>query len=327
MARVRAARSRRKVRLRNAKGTRRVVLPRPRPRPRRSPARLLEQLTAAVQDRGRRFRRRVERGIPIVGRKRIDSVVHDLRTSARRLLATLEGLGPVLDSKPSRRLMRRVEAVLDRSGALRDLAVQLDALRTVSTPSAEGTLGRLRERLRNKHEREASRLHRRLGLREARRLRRGIRRALKRARRARPRSVRTLLEPARERFARLRKSRLGVNPAELKTVHRMRIELKTFRYLMEALGPGAGIGRADLDSLHTLQTTMGDLHDLEVLSATVARHVAKKEPDAAADMAPVLEGLEVRHSAMLTSFLEAVDPILDSWTRLLGSRRRAAARP
>ena len=71
---------------------------------------------------------------------------------------------------------------------------------------------------------------------------------------------------------------------------------------------------------------MGDLHDLEVLSSTIARHVAKLEPEAAAQAAPVLQTLEVRHSSMLTSFLEAVDPILDAWGRVLSSGRRWAGK-
>lgn len=103
----------------------------------------------------------------------------------------------------------------------------------------------------------------------------------------------------------------------------MRIALKEFRYLMEAMGPLApAVGKKEHESLHKLQTAMGDLHDLEVLSSTMARHVEKLAPESAAKLAPVLGKLEARHSAMLSSFLEAVDPILDSWGRLL---QRSAA--
>jgi CHAD domain-containing protein len=239
----------------------------------------------------------------------------------------LEALGPFLDGKRYRRLRRRMEAVLDRSGALRDLGIELEMLPTAGMSPAEPALRVLRETLREKHEKSARTLHRRLP-RGGRGLRRDVRRLLKRSRRAKasgaaPALRRDALEGARKRFARLRASRLAVNPAELETIHRMRIELKKFRYLMEALRPAAvGISKKDLESLHRLQTTMGDLHDLEVLSSTIARHVAKGEPEAAAQAAPVLQTLEVRHSAMLTSFLDAVDPILDAWERLLASGRR-----
>jgi CHAD domain-containing protein len=328
---VTATRSRRTVRLRTAKGSRQVPLPRAdtTARPRlRKPLRLLEALRGSVEDRGKRFRRRLRRGIPIGNRQRIDRSVHDLRTSARRLLAALEALRPFHAAKPYRRLSRRIEAVLDRSGDLRDLGIELAMLPTVGISAAEPALGLLRERLREKHEQEARKLHRRLRREGARRLRRDIRRGLKRSRRAKTSGAaspvrRASLQGARDRFVRLRESRLAVNPAELATIHRTRIELKKFRYLMEALRPVAvGIGKKELESLHQLQTTMGDLHDLEVLSSAIARHVAKMDPDAAAQAAPVLQALEVQHSAMLTSFLDAVDPILDAWGRLLASERR-----
>lgn len=83
-----------------------------------------------------------------------------------------------------------------------------------------------------------------------------------------------------------------------------------------------GVGEKELESLHELQTAMGDLHDLEVLSSTIARHVEKLAPKSAAELAPIHRKLEVRHSAMLRSFITAVDPILDSWGRLLDDSAR-----
>jgi len=330
---VAAARARRTVRLKTAKGTRRVRLPRPGPRRPSpgSPVDLLEALAAAVEDRARRFRRRVRCGIPI-GRARIDKSVHDLRTSARRLLAALEGLRPFVERKRHRRLRRRIERVLDRSGGLRDVGVELQMLSALGNDEATAALRPLRERLRDKHEALARKLHRQLRRRGARRLRRDIRRVLEgsgRKRSAAAASVRSAAhEAARDGFSRLRKSRLAVSPAELDTIHRMRIDLKEFRYLMEALRPVAGgVSGRELESLHRLQTTMGDLHDLEVLSSTVARHVSRVQPDAATQAAAVLQSLEERHSALLTSFLEAVDPILDSWERILASRRRWTKKP
>lgn len=326
-------RPRRTVRLKTAKGTRRVRLPRSGTRrpSLASPVRLLEALTAAVEDRTRRFRSRARRGMPI-GRARIDTAVHDLRTSARRVLAALQALRPFVPRKRYRRLGRRIEKVLDRSGGLRDVGVELRMLAGLGSVEAESALRPLRDRLRDRHEALARKLHRQLRRRGARRLGRDIRRVLEGSGRkasTRASAVRgAALEAARDRFARLRKSRLAVSPAELATIHRMRIDLKEFRYLMEALRPVAvGVSRQELESLHELQTTMGDLHDLEVLSSTIARHVSKVQPETAAPAAAVLQTLEERHSAMLTSFLEAVDPILDSWDRILASRRRWTNKP
>ena len=100
---------------------------------------------------------------------------------------------------------------------------------------------------------------------------------------------------------------------------------------MEALRPVAvGITPAQLESLHGLQTTMGDLHDLEVLSSTtIARYVLGRcsQRRGPPRPPPCSKTLEERHSAMLTSFLEAVDPSLDSWDRILASRRRWTKKP
>jgi CHAD domain-containing protein len=271
--------------------------------------------------------------MPVRKRKQVDESVHDLRTAARRLLAVLTALRPFEDGKTARRLRRRVERLLDRSGSLRDLGVQLDLLPKVTTDASAPALRRLKKRLRREHERRARKLRRRLRREDVRRLRDDVRRVVKRSCRARasmrPLAIqRAALQPGRESFARLRESRLAVDPVERQTIHRMRIDLKEFRYLMEALRVAAkGVSARDLESLHALQTTMGDLHDLEVLSSTIARHVARAAPENAAQLAPVLEHVEVRHSAMLTSFLESVDPILDSWERVLAVRRRVVETP
>jgi CHAD domain-containing protein len=223
--------------------------------------------------------------------------------------------------------------VLDRSGDLRDVGVELEMLAALGSDEAAAALRPLRDRLRDEHEVLARKLHRRLRRRGARRLQRDTRRVLAGFRRAKTSTTASAvrdaaLRTARRRFSRLRKSRLAVNPADVTTIHRMRIQLKEFRYLMEALSPVAvGVSRRELESLHELQTSMGDLHDLEVLSSTIARHVAKVQPETAAPAAAVLQALEERHSAMLTSFLEGVDPILDSWERILASRRRWTTKP
>jgi CHAD domain-containing protein len=321
------SRSKRAVALRTSKGTRRVALPRPkaprRVKQRQVAAGPLDVLTESLEGRWKKFRRRLRRGIPVGNRKKIDESVHDIRTSARRLLAVLAALGPFLEGKAARRLSRRVDSVLDRSGALRDLGVQLDMLPKVRSSSSGPALRRLKKQLGRKHDRRARKLHRRLSREDVGRLRDDVRRLLKRSCRAKATlkasaTDRAALQPGRQAFARLHESRLAVNPTALDTIHRMRIALKEFRYLMEAIGPLApGVGEEELESLHKLQTSMGDLHDLEILSSTIARHVETQAPESAAKLAPVLGKLEVRHSAMLSSFLKAVDPILDSWGRLL----------
>jgi CHAD domain-containing protein len=205
----------------------------------------------------------------------------------------------------------------------------MEMLRSLRAGSSRPTLRRLSRRLARKHQREAERLRRELGREDVGRLGDEVRRVGRRSAHAQEswkaaEIRRAAREAGKEALARLHESRLAVDPMDLDTVHRMRIALKKFRYLLEALRPlFPVVGEHDLESLHKLQTTMGDLHDLEVLSSTLSRHVEKLAPASAAPFAPTLATLEKRHSAMLGSFLQGVDPILDAWEPLL---RGAAAR-
>jgi CHAD domain-containing protein len=107
-----------------------------------------------------------------------------------------------------------------------------------------------------------------------------------------------------------------VDPNQVRTLHRTRLALKQFRYLLEAIAPVLPEGsKAALGPLHALQTTMGDLHDVEVLSTALAGHGRKRSNPQ--QLAPVLAELEAERSAMLKSFLKTADPILDFWSRAL----------
>jgi CHAD domain-containing protein len=280
-------------------------------------------LIESLENRWKRFRRRLREGIPRANRKRIDESVHDLRVSARRFLAVLVAIEPIVGGKASRRLTRRVDRILDRLGPLRDLGVELDMLSKLRPNPSGPAISLLRKRLGREHTQMARKLRRRLRREDGGRLKDDVRRLLKSSCRAKPSLSASAIQRAafdrsREAHAHLRECRLAVNPTDLDTVHRMRIALKKFRYLMEVLSPLApNIGEKELESLHKLQTTMGDLHDLEVLSTTIAHHVEKLAPESAARLAPIQGKVEERHSAMLSSFLKAVDPILDPWERLV----------
>src|SRR5262245_41864769 len=111
-------RSKRRLRLRTAAGTRKVTLPQA-PKERKGAqesAEALAVLTESLQSRWKKFTQRVEAGLPARNRPRINDAVHDMRTAARRLLAVLAALKPIVDNRSSRRLARQVEGVLDRLG-------------------------------------------------------------------------------------------------------------------------------------------------------------------------------------------------------------------
>src|SRR5688572_18646467 len=85
------------VRLRTAGGTKHVRLPKRPSSAVREPDQTghpLDLLTEALAGRWKKLRQRLEKGIPKRGRAKINDAVHDVRTAARRLLATVAVLTP-----------------------------------------------------------------------------------------------------------------------------------------------------------------------------------------------------------------------------------------
>jgi CHAD domain-containing protein len=258
----------------------------------------------------------------------MNKAVHDLRTASRRFLAILEAVEGLSARKPVRRLARRVDRVLARLGRLRDLTVQREMLSRVTARSGRSVL--------RSFERAVERDFRRLARKARRRLRREDLIALSDDKQRILRRLRCgaddadarqkVLAAARAAAASLRAHRASVDPTRVNTLHEMRVALKNFRYLMEALGPVApGGSKSTLETLHALQSTMGDLHDLEVLSSSLAKYGEKGSSERSAKLAPVLSELEAKHSRMLQSFLKSADAILEHWDEVLSAAPPASA--
>jgi CHAD domain-containing protein len=314
------------VRLRTADGTIRRRLPAPKvgrvadPEARPRPAVVLRKV---LRQRWKTFRKRLRKGLPYRP-QRIDEAVHDLRTASRRLLSVLAVVERICARKAARRLARRVDDILGRLGALSDLTVQRELSSRLEIPAGKRALVRYGRTLERDLRRSVRKARRQILPQEASALRRDARRI---RRRLRKRSEgngdtggsRQVLNAARSSFSELRTRRRAVDPTRLDTLHRMRLSLKRFRYLMETLEPLVpGVSKDALEALHALQTNMGDLHDLEVLSSSLAAF-AKDEPAQAADLASVLAELEARHSGMVQSFLKSADAILQHWQRTIAA--------
>lgn len=318
--------SARPLRLRTAEGIRRSTLPRVVSGDGRRPSKnALDLVLEALGASWKTFRKRMKRGLPRrAAREDVDEAVHDLRTASRRLLSVLESVDAVAGGKAVRRLSRRVSRVLDRLGPARDLAVEKDTLSRVLRRRSAPGIRSFERRLDRDYRKSVRRARRDLDREDLRDLREDRNRIEQRLLEARLRaggkaSRERLREAARTSCERLKARRAAVDPNRIRTLHQTRIALKKFRYLLEAIAPVLPEGgESALGPLHALQTTMGDLHDIEVLSAALSRHGTKKaNPET---MAPILALLEAEHSALLKSFLKTADPILGFWSRTLGWR-------
>src|SRR5213595_3421151 len=130
MKRQGSPRQSRPLRLKTAEGIRKRTLPRPvaldGPR---QPRDSRELLRSSLGDRWKSFRKWVRRGLPRrAGRNETDDAVHDLRTSARRLLSVLDSIDAVDGGRPARRLSKRVTRILHRLNLPRDLSVEQSTL-------------------------------------------------------------------------------------------------------------------------------------------------------------------------------------------------------
>ncbi|HEY2386549.1 MAG TPA: CHAD domain-containing protein [Candidatus Binatia bacterium] len=278
----------------------------------------LNVLLEGLERRGKKFLKRLKEAAQ-AGVRDTASAVHDLRTASRHLLAVLEGLKRFVAGKAVRRPRRRIEKLLDRLGPVRDVTAQREMLQRIGSRNA--IVHSLASELAARDRRMARKARRRLGDVPVRRVRRDLRRL---ARTARGRHAsdaderRRARDSARRALERLREARAAVDPNDSKTLHHMRIALKRFRYLMEELRPFfPGVPARDLATLHQLQTSLGDLHDLDTLTATIAQHLEKRAPARASEAAPALQHMEERHAEILLSCLRALEPVLRPWEHLL----------
>jgi CHAD domain-containing protein len=285
-----------------------------------------EFLAKELARRSRTFRKRLRRGLP---RRRagIDEAVHDLRTASRKLLSVLAAAEPWGPRKTVQRVRRRVHDVLDRLGPTRDLTVQRELLARMTIAAPTGALRAFARALDQEFARSVRKVRRRLARVDAEALRDDVRRIKRRLRDTRkPRGTRRdVVKAVALAFSSLQRRRVAVDPTALETVHRMRISLKEFRYLVRSVAPLVpGVSTPALDTLHDLQTTMGDLHDIEVLSASLAAS-ARGDAQRTAQVSAVLADLEAHHSGLLRSFLKSADAVLARWRRtalVLPARRR-----
>ena len=299
----------------------------PRPLGKRAASSAEAFLEQSLARRWKTLGKRLRRALPR-RRTRIDEAVHDLRTASRKVLSVLAAVERSGPRKAVKRLGRGVHDVLDRLGPLRDLTIQRERLADVIAGEPTAALRAFERGLDRQFARSVRKVRRHLSRVDAKALRDDVRRIRRRLRDSeKSGSTRGgVVDAVASAFLELQERRSAVDPTALETVHSMRISLKRFRYLVQSAAPlVTGASTRALDTLHELQTTMGDLHDLEVLSASLAAF-AKGDAERTEQVSPVLADLEAQHSALLRSFLRSADAALGRWKSAVvasPARRRA----
>jgi CHAD domain-containing protein len=203
--------------------------------------------------------------------------VHDLRVALRRSRTIADGLA-VVDPDKTLRLLKKSSRDLFKSlGALRDVQVMLEWIRTLA-PDDDPLKTRFREALLK--EEEAAKLEAATALAEfdTRRWRRWSRTLGERSRRI-PIGSPVFLHLALKRWMEARDAHRRATRSRSRIGwHRVRIALKRFRYTVENFLPRQYAEWAD--GLKSSQDLLGAVHDLDVLRAKLKQITAPADTEA-----------------------------------------------
>jgi CHAD domain-containing protein len=221
--------------------------------------------------------------------------VHRFRTGTRRLQILLGELSPRLD-RSQKKLLKMLGKIRKRAGKVRDLDVQLAALRSLRVP--------------REPRRKTQLIHRLIELRrdQEKKLRKAvdddavceIRKRLKRANKNF--NPETSRDPVTVAKAMLEKIGRGDAPVTEALLHQYRILSKRARYAAEFAGESTEAERF-IAELKRLQGVLGDWHDWLILTQTAGEHLGEvRESPLVAELHNVT-GAKFRHAVAVLSNL------------------------
>jgi len=202
--------------------------------------------------------------------------VHDLRTSSRRIEATLEAVPPAF-GRNEQRLLRQTAKVRRQAGKVRDMDVLTGYAKALDSYGEQDCIVQLVEHLGAKRHQYAAKLHRlvkqrRVSLRQTlKKSDKTLRKALTRARDGKSQDLsREAAATVLQLSAELREpSRL--NKANL---HPYRLKVKQLRYVLQNTSSDAD--QALVKALGEVKDAIGEWHDWEELIAIAEKSLDKR---------------------------------------------------
>lgn len=251
-------------------------------------------------------------------RRATEPVIHDLRVATRRLIAVLDLADSIVDHDGGRRERRALRRYLKGFNALRDVHVQLLAVRKMqrsfrslgayrnSLRTREGQL--LRETGKQCTALKTEALNRRVQDLQNALMAIGAHPALAAAARV------AILGTAAGAFARVAAMRQSVAPDDPRTIHRLRVAFKEFRYILEILSPLLPwVTPAVRKAMNSFQTAMGEVQDNEVFLAAVNAYAGLPRRVPGPSLLDVREFLARRKREAIEVFLQQADEAYGFW--------------
>ena len=213
-----------------------------------------------LEERGMAYRKQAKR----CREQLTTDAIHDLRTSVRRLLATLDIVAFFTSASNVEKVSDRLKSQMDGFSDLRDMQVMLDKLsddvdvlpQLAPFQNYLEKRAKRRKRADEKHIRniKAGGVNKRLS-----KLQKAVEELPAEDLEGR------LPQAVDEAFLRVMQRYSEVNTSELVSIHRLRVAFKKFRYMVEAIRPCLpAVPGALLKHMDDYQTQLGNIHDIQV---------------------------------------------------------------
>lgn len=239
-----------------------------------------------------------------------EEAVHDLRTSIRRLLATLDVVAFFTSAARIEKLSNRLKDQLDGLSDLRDIQVMLEKVsEDIGTfPELEPFQAYLKKREKRRQRTDEKHIQ---TIKPG-----GIKKRLLKIQAAAedlspdeldgklPQAVDEAYLTVLQRYGEL-------DPNQLASIHHLRVAFKKFRYMVEATQPCLpDFPEAQLQPLHDYQTQMGTIHDGQVLLETLDKFAGDGD---SYDAGPVRRFYEQSLADKVSEYLKNKEDVLNFW--------------
>ena len=203
--------------------------------------------------RARLIFQRLEREVTKLSKKPATASVHKFRTNSRRVEALL-GEFALKQNRNQEKLLRLLARLRKKAGRVRDLDVQITAMRGLKNPQANGHKSQFMDALVQERRDREKKLAHAFDRGTAMEMRKRIKRV------ARELNIPDAVDPAALALQRLAELARDNAPLTEKTLHQYRILGKRARYIAE-LAEGNAEAERVVDSLKNMQNVLGDWHD------------------------------------------------------------------
>ena len=271
-------------------------------------------LSASLRERWHTFQVQLRR----TRRRSTEASVHDLRVSMRRLMATADMIRTLIPDEGLEKTRRSLRKHLKAFNQLRDTHIQILALRALAREypplrplgaelrareaklirAARGTIASIKPA---QMERSLADVSVRLGTLLHLPGMQGV-------------ATATVVGAMGAAFARAFEMRQQVNPGDPSSIHRLRVVFKRCRYMMEVLQPILpGVDKRFLKSLNAYQTRMGDIQDMQVITACVNSFTLNSRYAPTLSLVPVQQRLAEMKKQRVDEFLARADELYALW--------------